>query len=452
MKHAILALLALLPMSALAETPADSGVTESVGVARVLVLAQCPSEKSGRREPETGAVSAGVIVSDLTGALVTAGLTAVSGALDAASRAKAVGGEGQATFQFYDLSFDPSVPDDLKPEVLKSRIGYGNAGCLIVSIDGPTETPALELDEEAGIEVPPPSLYLEAMLDGTTDSFKIRPLVFAYNSSLKGMGNGPRSAELHVSFSTPSSDDDANHVFAVTRIKLPAIRPGSRLTNLRGYGSRALPLRPTSGAVEQTQSTRQALYAAVKTDEALVDSLNTQIARAKEDIATAKKPTDAMLSKPIDLNRQLADALKKQTVDRAKYDGLPQTPDVINLGTTTVSARLIIIKDANGFEKALATALSGKADSISTSVAGLVNQQKLQVPQWTADKTTYVTAMAIVDVARQAYDTAMTGTDVEAQIAAHKKLVEAEASANGAASDAKLSLPYPQLLSQLGRQ
>ncbi|WP_432201325.1 hypothetical protein ACRAQ7_03745 [Erythrobacter sp. W53] len=243
------------PISAAAQIlPADA---ERFGKANVEVSHECP--KFAERETELAKPSDGVvlvsgsrlateILGGFVGDVAAAGLNAVGNALEEASRKKAFGVEGRATFDFYSFG-------DFRFGVIRPTLGF-EYGCLVIKAydnfenlpDGIKRGP----DGKIIPLVSDPHVSIEAQILPMRDGFIVRPVYINYARRVTG---APRKrakpTELHLSFSMPKSlgtDGSNESSFAVTRMKLPAMQPGDiRWAEQIGTQSEVLPFRPLSG-------------------------------------------------------------------------------------------------------------------------------------------------------------------------------------------------------------
>jgi hypothetical protein len=297
------------------------------------------------------------VVAGLVGDVASSGIKAIASALADASKAKAIGGEGAATFSFY--------ASDSKGEKLESRVTRGFEGCLQILV---TPTP-----KQANASW---ALAGRFALETTDDAFVITPVHLRYDQALPGLSaTKARPVELHAVFSIPSkrlaSEGDAE-TFAVARIRLPAMKVGDELHSdrLEGYSSHAMPLRPAVS---------------------------------------------------------------------------PIPPPGSIIGSTTVLARMVMLKDASAFGQSLATALDARAATAGTAVASAA-EQAINPDGFTEADAAYSLALVTVRQKDAALKQATAAGDAVAINAADLALAEAKGQANIKAAAAKRRLPYPDLL------
>ena len=188
---------------------------------------------------------------------------------------------------------------------------------------------------------------------------------------MPGAGNRALPMELHATFTTTSQSLVATGepVFAVARLRLPAVRPGDVLPadQLAGFSSHAMTLRPE-----------------------------------------------------------------------------PETSETGDTGTTSVAARLILIRDANRFGASLATALEARAPAAGQGVESVALEQ-LRGGSYSTERAALGVALVVVRQKQAALDAAKTGGDQDAIAAAEIALAVAQGDANVKAAAASQRLPYPDL-------
>lgn len=436
-----------------------TGRVESFMPARLLVLPHCPTTREGQAATDEIAPALALVAAEVVGDIVKVGVQAAAGALEQASKERAVGGEGTAAFPFYSLSV---ASQQVK---FNDKLRRNQSYCLVLSIDAQAPGGAPDLnypvssampdgtaDHLHALKLPRPAVYSEALLVSAGDGFVIQPHYLWYAERLKQAPSRVDSTELQVIMATPASGEPAAGAFALARIVLPAVPPSTILTPdmLRYRSSAVMPLRPTTGTVDTRKQAVEAAYTAVEADDQAIDDEKANLSHAQGDLASAAKKTDAQRQKLVASRRQIETLERKRTRDLVKANGLLADNSSTDLGSTTVVARIAFVKDANKFGLAIAEALKGRAPDIGTGVQTALNGE-LTKASWSAADTTYVQSLTAVNTAQQAYTAALAGTDASVQASTLATLRNAQAAANAAAAALNKPVPYPSLLEQIGR-
>lgn len=114
-------------------------------------------------------------------------------------------------------------------------------------------------------------------------------------------------------------------------------------------------------------------------------------------------------------------------------------------GTTSVLARLVILKSANAFGQSLATALGARSEALGTAVTTTAEQAINPAGFGDADAA-YALARVTVRHKEAALKLAQAGGNQAEIDKAELALAEAQAQANVKAAAAKRLLPYEDLL------
>lgn len=468
--------------SALAMSMASIGSTaaaeraEDVANVRMFSHDSCPlsqfkqEDASAGTQEFLGAVMAGLL-SGLVGNLVQSGLNAAGDALEQASKEKAIGIEGTASFNAYAVS----LPD---AKVRTARLG-GRPQCLILysADEGPDMRPISEipgalggirLDQYAAFEngmlrtaednllrrngvTAIPRIYVEAAVIPGDEGLRIEPRLVWYRKAPKGAPTKKAAAELHLSLAVPGLPADNNQIgtiFAGTRVQLPPVQPGGVLDRLALANRRSvyLPLRPTAGYVADQLAATNATFAALTTAKSEKKKADRTLEAAQRKLAA--KPGDADAKEAVTVATVTAeDAKEAETLAQKSVDDLKAQADMLKagLGATNVKMRFVVIRAPNAFGLALAKALKSQAETTGTAVAKGLGDELKAKPDWVADDTAYVTALNEVATKQRAYDDAVAKGDAAAMAAAAGDLTIAKAKLNQAAATINRPIPYPHL-------
>jgi len=442
---------------------AQAARAESSTSANLAFFQSCPvvkadaTENDGRRHrPEAAGAILGAAVG-LVGDLVSSGVKALGGALEAASQEKAFNADGVTSFPFYKISLTNAEPSVAS---IFANMSDGASVCLILSVapTGVKGVPKADMTELGG-HLPEvyrspqadvysrwislgindsSNLYIEAELQKRPDGFRVRPVLIWYRKPFGGAPNRALHTELHVTFATPSApaqDSALGSPFALARIKLPAIAPGTALgpNELIGYSSVVVPPRPTTGSPETTMNEINAVMSGIPAKQAEIDGFTA---------AATKNPNGPEAKKLKEAKAALAalSAQKDKIELKVDADGWYNE----HVGTTNVQMRFVVVRNANQFGMAIAAALKGKADAIGTAVTEELKPTPAK-SAWTSEQTGYVTAMVDVDVAKRAYDAALASGDAAAAAVALDELKRTRATANEKAAAAGKPLPFPNI-------
>jgi hypothetical protein len=276
----------------------------------------------------------------------------------------------------------------------------------------------------------------------------IRPVLVRYAEPLPKAPTGAKVAELDVSFATPGGADatDIGTIFALTRVKLPAIAPGKAgvggslllRSQLVRYAGVVVPLRPTTGSPDVELARRNAVRSAYETKMIEVNQLRDALALAQRNESDNTVAADKVKlhNAVTDSAKALADAIRQFEKLKTQEAGLSAS----SAGSTNVKARLLVIRDENAFGMAIAKALKSQADASGKAVtAGLTPKDE---PAWAQQDTALVNAQADVRAAQRALDEAIANGDTAKIPALQDGVIKAQAAANQAAAAANKPLPY----------
>ena len=413
-----------------------AGPVERIGPARVMVGKDCspatPGELTARSQESAVLDALGGPFAGLVGSFVGAGFTALGGAIEEASRAHAFGGQGVGAFNFYSVtqkkegpvaSFAPNMADG------------GSVRCVRIKINSAKDS---NLD---GLEV-------VSLLAIRSDGFEVLPVYVRYAAAVSSAPNRALPAELHLQFFTPglvaaggTPSETLGTAFAVARIPLPRLKPGDpelRASDLVGYRSGVLPLRPAASELKAYFDTRTVAAAAAKAKAEEAERLRIALVRAEED-ARAKQPKPDAAVRVLAAKRQLEDGERERAVAIAALQDLIPQDRFIEGASTNVLARVVLVKDANRFGNAIGAALKASAPEFSAGVKTALTP----VPEWTASDTAYVEAMVAVDGKSAELNMARSTADAARIATLEGELRVLQARANAAAVGAKKSIPFP---------
>lgn len=286
-----------------------------------------------------------------------------------------------------------------------------------------------------------PVLYAEILLLPGKEAFVARPLLIWNGSGLKGAPKSASAAELHLLFATPGFDAAKSGIgtgFAGTRTSLPKLAPQQVLgwDALKGKTSILMPLRPSTGYVDNSVTAFNTAVTQVATAKAALRKAESAHAAAKRLAARGNKPESVealILAAEAEEEAKRALQIAELTIaDRQSAEA----------GAINVQARVVIIRDENKFGMALAKALKGQAEAVGKATTDAIAPK----PDWTAGDTAYLTALQDVELKQKAYDDALAAGDAAATVSAAHALKLSKAKANEAAVASKRQLPYPGLL------
>lgn len=439
--------------------------TEFVGTSAVLQSCPITLAENVEGDPEHGetesalAIAGGTFLAGLAGDLVTAGLNSLGAALEEASREKGFSVVANTSFPYYTIR-GAQVESDHHITV-GTTLKEAASLCLVLSYADPNPKRSrskaaqfLSADEltrasaEWKINHMPeaPSLYLEAMLQKRSDGFVVRPTFLWYKNALPGAPEKALPAEIHVAFATPSAPSgEAAATFALARIRLPAIAPGTvmRAGELFRSTSSVLPARPTSGSPDSAKNAYATALSDVASNAREIDSLKRlreRAIRAAADPAATKEDK----AKVYALDDQLLAATGKTAMLRHIRQQTTATALPIEVGSTNVSVRFTVVRSANQFGLAIAKSLQTRSKALGEAVTNHFTPQAPS-PAWTSQDTTYIAAMNAVLSAQRSLDTAIAAGDADAIFNAQIILRNAKAAANGAAAASNRPIPYPDL-------
>lgn len=424
----------------------DLGTVASVG------YGDCPSLPAPIAADEDKAFTElglplATFAAQVAGDATAAAANALGAALQEAARARTFAATGQTSFEFYQVKLEGVDPR------LAPAFGLGGH-CLVIQVPSPTRADGT-------------ALYIEAQLEGRPDGFLVRPLVVRYDEPLDGAPDSRAlPAELHLTFATPgarTADTEIGAVFAVARIPLPAMAPNRRVSGRAndsrrsgpapipadpetwaGYASVVMSPRPTTGTpndfltaltTAETQRVAQA-QVVVGLDRALT--------------AARRAPTPMTPEAQLAIDQAqlaLSDGRTVLAATEARVATLAGLRGGL-FGSTNVQARFVLVRNENGFLKAIGKSLQDRAATLGTGVTGALTPDAPEGPgdAWTAFDTTYVTAMNDVMAKEAALATAVAGVDPGAILTAQINLINAKAVANAAAAASGRTLPYPGIV------
>lgn len=461
-------------------TPTLAQRAETVSHAQVRVTKSngqtptCPltrdADLSGDRERVTEFLGplVATLFAGFAGDLVKSGVNALGDALDQASKERGFVAEGDEKYNFGQIS-KMDLPDPDTKEVLSTEASFvPGEHCLILYVpsnegkfgDALSRTAItangrfqLNGTEEDGHERRAvenrlkklglsdlPKVYIEALVIPGREALVVRPSFVWYRTRLNGAPKRSSATELHLSFATPGFDAEKPSIgspFASARIKLPKMVPGTALgpSDLRGYDSIWLPLRPEEGSVKKTVEVYNAALTTIQTRQLELTKADRalEVARlatgdpAAEELRTAQHARN-------DASRALKIAVVKGSL-----------LDTAAAGATNVQMRFVVVPDANKFGQAIAKALKSQAEAAGKGVTeGLTPK-----PEFASTDTAYLTAMITVDQNQRLYEKAVEEGDADKIATASDTLRISKAKANEAAVAASKPLPFPGILSGL---
>lgn len=356
-------------------------------------------------------------------------------------------GEGAAPWRFdgrdYCLIYYVPAPD--------SKIGLGRASFvkdavskkLLLEADSASKVGTLQ---SIGMADREPIVYAEIALLSLTQSVVIRPLLVWYRQPIPGTKKQPQQSELSVALGIPGYSKDGDELgtlFALQRIRLPPLTPGSdplKVADLANLFTLFQPTRPTTGLVDERVASHNAVVAAVETARVAELAASRSLAAAKAKADQTKKPEDIAAAKAAE--DALGDATGRVTQAVKKQADLKPEP----VGVTNARVTFLTIRDANKFGLAIAKALGAQQEAAGKAVTGALTPQ----PAWQTSDTAFLTAMLDVQSKQAAYDSAAAKGDPAEILVARNALLIAKAKANESAIANNRSPPYPNVLQDGG--
>lgn len=465
-----------------AAVPAGAQRAETVTTAIVAVADQCALtpdavfSRGGESTKEAFWALLAPILASFVGDLAKSGVTALGDALEQASREQGFVAEGAAGYHAGQIDFvQPTMKDANGVDVAAGSpkaLFAPKPKCLHLAVPGPetidnifsdaalTAAGAPSFDWRSGDDTikaaaqktsrnrlvalgitSKPVLYAEILLQPGKEGFVARPLLIWNGAGLKGAPKGASAVEFHLLFATPGFDAAKPGIgtgFAGTRTSLPKLAPQQVLgwDALKGKTSIVMPLRPGTGYVDTSVTAFNTAVTQVGTAKAALRKAESAHAAAKRLAARDNKPENAealILAADAEAEAKLALQIAELAIsDRQSAEA----------GATNVQARIVIIRDENKFGMALAKALKGQAEAVGKAATDAIAPK----PDWTAQDTTYLTALQDVEVKQKAYDDALVAGNAAATVSAAHALKLSKAKANEAAVASKRQLPYPGLL------
>lgn len=435
---------------------ADLEVTEDCIIAPLELTEAQYNAKSGNEQREIfGALFAG-----LAGTVIQTGVSALGGALEKASKERGFIAQGHQGLYLHKIAkayLSPQTGVTLA-EIVRPR------RCLRLSLNSTAKQSPKELSQTegylplqeaidgTGFSVPadkefhevgggrPPALYVEAHILPIRGGVIVQPMVVWYNERFSGASRKASRSELHVNFALPSADNP----YAVARMTLPKIAPGTVLNwkELEKYTSLIVAPRPNANDVEKElaatnvklQKFSTASIEKTKADRALT------LAKEKLDAARAKGEGVFAAEQVVKAAQWTKD--DADVASSAAFKAARNATKSYETGATNITARFVIIKDANKFGLAVASALKGQAETLGNTV----KTELTPTPDWTAADTTYISAMTAVQSKQSEYDRALAdGKDAATLQTLADALVVLKAKANEAAVGVNKPLPFPNL-------
>lgn len=448
----ILAIVAALTAASHSEAHAQLFSRGDLGsIAQVLKTPNCPLSGLATTVDKDKALGTPLdtFFAQVAGDTVSAAASALGAALEQAARERTFAATGQGSFDFYKVEVTAGQTPTLAPS-----FGVGGSCLLLVVPSSKSDTDRQSSDEwdwttlGMGL-VRPPALYVELEMVGRPDGFSLVPRYVAYREALDGAPDRALPAEIQVTFATPgprTDQTDIGTVFAVARIPLPPLAPQTspQISQSQGIGraSVVLPPRPTSGTPADFLL---ALTTAVTARDAQAVTLRSLMrARAQFAVTTPATPTPEQRVATMKAEDAVQDANASLRLNEGRVAALG-TLGGGEFGATNVQARLVLIRNENGFLKAIAKSLQDHAPALGTGVTtGLTPEAPTAA--WTALDTIYVTTMNDVLSKQAAMDAAIRANDQALILSARLALRNAEAAANAAAAASGRALPYPGLI------
>lgn len=421
--------------------------------------------------PESAvAVAAASLLAGMAGDAVTATLSAAGSAIEQAAREQSFSATGRTSFDFYRFALAEGSTTTLAgPATIVPVLRPRASQCLILAFEkdrpagdsldptGSLTGPTLQPDRIAAwtdLGLPAnPAVYIEAELQSRADGFVVRPVLVWYADPLDNSVRRALPAELHVLFATPALATDENALgapFALARINLPRIEPGSRVrvaSDLRLHVSPVMPLRPQAGSPAAMLAAMTTLETNVATSERDVVLLTRAEATAGLAAAATDAKPEAALAHAA-AREDLTEAIATRDRLRRRIASARTTNPATSYGSTNVEARFAVVRNANAFAMAIAKSLQNRAAAVGTAATAALTPQTAE-EAWTGLDTTYVAAMSTVDEKQAAFEAAVLNGDVAATLTARLALRNARAAANAAAAASGRALPFGDLLQAL---
>ncbi|MGH6909084.1 MAG: hypothetical protein ACREEG_02780 [Phenylobacterium sp.] len=453
---------------------------EAVTPARLAVRSNCivaPAtatieERAADAKESAFGLALATVGAKFIGDLAGAGLAALGDAISTASQEHGYVAEAQSHYSFYQIRlpkngrkiadlqqksvclilYVPSstgVVEDMKtsPE-LKKLDDFGRpSGKGLQLLDPTGEADAEAALKDIGLSTVP-AVYIEAELWPAADGMIVRPVLVWYHEQLKGAPKTAAAAELHATFATPSSATGSTALgatFALAVIKLPTLTPGATALgpwDLAGRGIVGIPARPTTGSADTALAAANSIYAAAATSEAELGQAVTTLATAKRALARGKT---AAAEEAVFV---ATEAVAAKTKSRDEARAAAATVKSVNVGTTNVQERFVVIRDANKFGLAIGAALKARSTDLNTAVTAALTP-KGPTPDWALTDTAYLQAATNITAKQREIDAAAASGDASAVARLNGEMVILQAKANEAAVAASRALPYPNLLASV---
>lgn len=342
-----------------------------------------------------------------------------------------------------------------------------------------------------------PTVYVEVAMIPMDEGTILRPMLVWYGAPLGGAGTRARPSELVVELATPASGTGATtlgSLFSVARLTLPSMAPGNDPLVFSELENRVAalfyPNRPETGfvadqikgltaaetavttaqisqitafngvnkavrdlALQSTDANRNALAAACETAAGSVANVNNAIL-ARSQLREGVMPGNSGNAAAFVLNHSACLASGPQAIaPQAESPRVMPQPDATpppvadtgTLGATNARVSFVVVKDANAYGMALATAISAQADAVDTQITQRLTPQA----DWAQPDTALVTGLVAVQEKQTAYSLAVSGGVPATIAAAHLALLNAKASANQAAAAVGQPLPFPGLMAEV---
>lgn len=354
------------------------------------------------------------------GDAATAAVNTLGTVLEEASRARTFAATGYASFDFYKVDTPATGDTRLVPAFADV------AHCLYVNVPG--------------------SLSLVARLEARPDGFQVIPVRMTYSQPLpRAPRNRPLPAELHISFATPGVRTDSSEIgpdFAVARIPLPEVQPNAGPINLERYESAVLPMRPNTGAAGDYLAALANAETDYRAKEATFLAATRALAHQRLRTPTPATPDERIAMLRLEETRE--DALQSRDQAFARRDALSGLGNGTR-GSVNLQVRFVLIRDENGFLKAIANSLKTRSGTLGAGLTAALTPEPVTAA-WTEKETQYVAAMNTVAIKQAALNLALEGVDQNLIMLARNELRSAQALANAAAAAAERQLPFPNLL------
>lgn len=446
-----------------AAVPAEAQMrAESSVPGRLAVRNSCPMTDLAaiaKEQQEVEAAFLAPILASLGGELAKSALGGIANAIDAASKEHAYTASGSDGFFLggVDRGSEGSWGFSRNSKCLIFWVpsGKAKAGGLADFSQEAVRHGIIDeskLSDLVATELPgiglmsAPAVYIEIALVPNAEAQVLRPTLVWYREPIGRAGNSARRSEIAVSLASPSYGKDVDaigSIFALSRIELPRIAPGEvfRTDELTGLGTTYHPHRPTTGAVDNAVSSRNSADAALVTATVAETAAKRVYDAAMLKAKASGKAEDAAAA--LVAQHALEDAMAARTAAATKVS--IQKP-VTGIGATNARVSFMVIRDANKFGLAIASAVGAQKEALGTAVTTALTPQ----PDWAAGDTTMLNASLDVQAKQNAYDAAVAEGDATKILTARNALLLAKAKANEAAAATNRPLPYPDLLAQVG--